>query len=68
MLSSFLFFFYSENTVLYSEEIKEYNIAAEYTSLGLLIPSKASHTLAQTMEDFQGDYLRLGFRVLTLIS
>ena len=57
-----------ENTVLYSDEIKEYNIAAEYTSLGLLIPSKASHTLAQTMKDFQGDYLRLGFRVFTLIS
>ena len=39
-----------ENTVLYSDDIKGYNIAAEYTSLGLLIPSKASHTLAQATE------------------
>ena len=52
------------NIVLYSDEIKEYNIADEYTSLGLLIPSKASHTLAQTLKDFQGENPRLGFRSL----
>ena len=52
-------------TVLYSEErLKNtYIWTAEYTSTGLLIPSKASHTLAQTMEYFQGYYKRLGFCV-----
>ena len=45
------------------KRLKNTNITAEYTSTGLLLPSKASHTLAQTMEYFQGYYKRLGFCV-----
>ena len=45
------------------QRLKNTNITAEYTSTGLLLPSKASHTLAQTMEYFQGYYIRLGFCV-----
>ena len=45
------------------KRLKNTNITAEYTSTGLLLPIKASHTLAQTMEYFQGYYKRLGFCV-----
>ena len=51
-------------TVLYSERIKEKDEQmVDNTPLGSLLPSRANAREAQTLEDFQRDYIRLGFCV-----
>ena len=48
------------NQLFIQKRLMKTKYKAEYTSTGSLLPRKASHTLAQTMEYFQGYFICLG--------